>query len=270
MTREASSGTIPAMSKTVGIEQLERRSLLSAPPVSAANGADVTPPTLVKEQLIGSDPRNVTGVVLTFSEALDPASTVDRRTYRVGKRTDQQQNYDIEVEENNKGLVRFEEPIYDAANFTVTLIAQDPFNITRRFRTIRVLGREVVTIRDLAGNRIDGDGNGRAGGDAVEHFTFKRAKSVAYEELDRDRVRLQLEGPGRLWVLRKTRDGKVVGRGDGLRVYIEDADPASSILTGKVGGQGNGVAIIDELVNTSTAQVPIANDPAFQIVRSIA
>ena len=138
-----------------------------------------------------------------------------------------------------------------------------------RLRTIRVLGRENDAVRDVAGNALDGDGNGRPGGDSVQQYTFRRAGRVSYGERDRDNVTLTLRGPGQLWVVRKTREGKVVARGDALRVYIDRGDPASSILTGRVTGQGNGVAIIDELVNASTAQVQIATDPAFQIVRSI-
>jgi hypothetical protein len=264
------------IAKAACVEQLERRSLLSAathdvPPVGAPQEPDVTPPTLVKEQLIGSDPRNVEGVVLTFSEALDPDSVADRRTYRVGKRTDRAQRFDVDNNDfqRRRGLVRFADPVYDATNFTVTLTALEPFNITRRFRTIRVLSRDVVAIRDLAGNRLDGNGDGR-GRDAVRRYTFRRARNVEYGERDGDNVALTLKGPGIIWVLRKTSEGKVLARGDALRVYIDRADPATSVLTGKVTGRGNGIAVIEELVNTSTAQVQIASDPSFQIVRSIA
>jgi hypothetical protein len=132
-----------------------------------------------------------------------------------------------------------------------------------------VLGRENLSVRDVAGNRIDGNEDGRPGGDEIEKFTFRRGGNVPYGELDGDNVTLRLSGPGRLWVLRKTQGGRVLNRGDALRVYIEDADPTRSIVTGKVGGRGNGVAVIDELVNTSTAQVQIIGDPAFQINRAI-
>lgn len=261
------------------VEPLEKRSLLAgapleAAPVSAAEEPDVTPPTLVNEQLFGSDPRNVEGVVLTFSEPLDPASAQEIRNYRVGTRTDRQQRTidedDDRFRRNRRGLVRFETPVYNPADLTVTLTAVDPFNITRRFRTIRVLGRDDRGVRDVAGNVLDGDANGRPRGDAVEQFTFRRASTVSYGERDGDNVTLSLKGPGRLWVIRQTGDGKVLARGQARRVFIDKADPARSILTGKVSGRGNGVAVIEELVNAGTAQVQIATDPAFQIVRSIA
>jgi hypothetical protein len=269
LTRHRSSAT------TASVEGLEGRSLLSAavmaaPPVSAAEEPDVTGPMLVKEQLLGPDPRGVLGVVLTFNEPLDEASAEDLDHFRVGKGTDRRQhNDDDRFRGNEGGLVAFQSAVYDPANFTVTLTAQEPFNIVRRLRTIRVLGRENDAVRDVAGNALDGDGNGRPGGDSVQQYTFRRAGRVSYGERDRDSVTLTLRGPGQLWVVRKTREGKVVARGDALRVYIDRGDPASSILTGRVTGQGNGVAIIDELVNASTAQVQIATDPAFQIVRSI-
>jgi hypothetical protein len=229
---------------------------------------DTVPPTLVNEQLIGNDPRNVEGVVLTFSEPLDEASAEELRHFRVGVRTDRRQNYDDD-RSSNEGLIRFETAVYDPAANSVTLTAVTPFNITRRFRNIRVLGRENLGVRDVAGNLLDGNGDGRPGGDALERYTFRRGKSVPWGESDGDNVTLALRGPGRIWVLRETRDGRVLERGDARRVFIEDADPASSILVGKVGGRGNGVAVIEELSGTSTAQVQIATDPSFQIVRSI-
>jgi hypothetical protein len=274
LTRHRSCAT--DMTTPARIEGLERRSLLSgtmtdAPPVSAAEEPDVTGPMVVKEQLIGSDPRNVTGVVVTFNEPLDEASAENLRHFRVGTRTDRRQRAfdDNRFRGNRRGLVRFESAVYDPANFTVTLTAFEPFNITRRFRTIRVLGRETLAVRDVAGNALDGDGNGTPGGDSVQQYTFRRAARVSYGELDGDNVSLSLKGGGLLWVIRKTSDGKVLARGDALRVFIDRADPASSILTGRVSGKGNGVAVIEELVNTSTAQLQIAADPAFEIVRSI-
>jgi hypothetical protein len=244
------------------VETMERRQLLSA--------------TLVKEQLVGSDPRNVEGIVLTFSEPLDEASAEDLRNYRVGRRTDRRQRFaddrldDLDDDRRRRrGLVRFESAVYDPAALTVTLTARDPFDILRRFRNVRVLGREARGVRAATGEVLDGDRDGVVGGDAIERFTFSRARRVSYGELDGDNVTLSLRGPGRLWVLRKTAEGRVLARGDALRVYLDRTDPASSILTGRVRGGGNGVATIDEIVNTATAQVDLATDPAFQIGRGV-
>ena len=283
MTAAEGFGTIPAMLKSlrrllmrhtpparpaeqaVCVENLERRSLM--------NG-DLTPPTLVKEELVGSNPRELTGVILTFSEPLDETSAEDLEHFRIGRRTSHKQNYDFDdpdrFDDHNDGLIRFESAVYDPATLTVTLTAIKPFNLTKQFRTVRVLGREVDSVRDVAGNRIDGDGDGQAGGDAVEKFTFQRGGRVQYSEFDADRVSLVLNGPGIIWVFRKTRGGGVLQRGDNLSVFIDRGDPTSSVLRGKVKNQGpgDGVAIIGEVVNASTAQLQIATDPSFQIVRS--
>ncbi len=266
-----------AADRRARVESLEKRSLLSAaglleaPPMNAAVDPDVTGPMLVKEQLIGPDPRNVEGVVLTFNEPLDPATAQDVKNFRVGARTDRRQRFEIDTSDrqSRRGLVRFESAVYDPATFTVTLTARDPFNITRRFRAIRVLGRDGQGVRDVAGNLLDGNADGQPGRDSIQQFTFKRAARVTYGERDGDNVALSLNGGGRLWVIRKTNGGKVLARGDALRVYIDKADPTSSILTGKVTGKGDGVAVINELVNTTAAQVQIAGDPAFQIIRAI-
>ena len=263
---------------------MERRQLLSAAagtaeaPVSARAEPGVPGPTLVREQLVGGDPRNVEGIVLTFSEPLDEASAEDVRNYRVGRRTDRRQRFDDDDRFDNdnrrrgRGLIRFDSAVYDPAALTVTLTARDPFDVLRRFRNIRVLGRDTRGVRNLAGNPVDGDRDGTAGGDAIERFTFARARRVAYGERDGDNVALSLRGPGRLWVLRKTPEGRVLSRGDAVRVYLDDADPARSVLTGRVrgGGGGDGVATIGQLVNASSAQTPITTDPAFQIAELIA
>jgi hypothetical protein len=270
--------------KAVYVEHLERRSLLSdtgstvsVPPISAAqNEPDTTPPLLVDEKLIGTDPRRMTGAVLTFSEPLDEASAENLEHFRIGRRTSKKQRYDFDEDDprndrNGNGLIRFESAVYDPATLTVTLTAVESFNITGKFRTIRVLGREELTVRDVAGNRIDGDEDGRPGKDAIKKFTFQRGSRIEFSEFDADRIALRLTGPGRLWVLRQTREGKVRHRGDAVQVFIDKADPASSVVTGKVtdNGYGDGIGLIEELINASTADVQIASDPSFQIVRSI-
>jgi hypothetical protein len=261
------------------VETMERRQLLSAaavtafaPPASAAAEPGVPGPTLVSEQLVGGDPRNVQGIVLTFSEPLDEASAEDLRNYRVGRRTDRRQRFadEFDNDDNNgrrrgRGLIRFESAVYDPAALTVTLTARDPFDILRRFRTIRVLGRDERGVRNAAGSPLDGDNDGTAGGDAVERFTFTRAKRVRYGERDGDNVALSLSGPGRLWVLRKTAEGRVLSRGEAVRVYLDRTDPSASVLTGRVRGEGPGIATIGQVVNAASADVRIAADPAFQI-----
>lgn len=254
---------------------MERRQLLSggatefALPARAAAEPGVPGPMLVSEQLVGGDPRNVQGMVLTFSEPLDEASAEDLRNYRVGRATGRQQRFGDDFDNNDRrrrrGLIRFESAVYDPAALTVTLTAREPFDILRRFRNIRVLGRDARGVRSIAGNPLDGDRNGTAGGDAVERFTFTRGARVAYGERDGDNVALSVRGPGRLWVLRKTPGGRVLARGDAFRVYLDRTDPANSILTGRVRGNGDGVATIDHLVNATSAQTPITTDPAFQI-----
>jgi hypothetical protein len=263
LRRLMSRGIARNQRRFVGAEGLERRQLF-----------DTTGPMLVKEQLVGPDPRAVEAVILTFNEPLDEASAEDLRHFRIGVRTDRRQDYDDEEDRtqgSSNGLINFTSAVYDEATLTVTLTPVKPFNITRKFRTIRVLGRENQTIRDLAGNRIDGNGDGRPGGDAIEKFTFRRGGRVSYGDPDGDSVSMRLEGPGLLWALRKTNGGRVLARGDALRVYIENGDPTRTIVTGKVTGRGNNVAVIDELVNVSSAaQVQLIGNPAFQINRVIA
>src|SRR4051794_15836262 len=133
--------------KPVLVETLEKRALLSTtstdpvvePPIDQV---DTTPPRLVNEQLLGTDPRQVAGVILTFSEALDPVSAQDLKNYRVGRPTDQNQNFDennvVHQKASEDGLIPFTPAAYAPATLTVMLTPKEPFNITRKFRTIRV------------------------------------------------------------------------------------------------------------------------------------
>jgi hypothetical protein len=206
---------------------------------------------------------------------MDPTSAQDLNNYRIGRRTDKKQNFSDDNlnqnRHNDKGVIRFQSAVYDPAALSVTLTARDPFNLIRRFRNIRVLSRESGGVRDAMGNLLDGDQDGTPGHDALDRFTFRRAGRVQYGEPDEDNVVLRLDGPGRLWVIRKTKGGQVLERGDARQVIIDKADPTRSTLVGTVSGEGDGdgVAVIHELVNASTAQIQIATDPSFLILRSI-
>ncbi len=102
-----------------------------------------------------------THLVLTFSELLDPSRAQDLSNYtlvapghdgRFGTRDDQ--------------VIRVNSATYDPNTRTVTLSPSRHLNWYRRYR-ITVKGTGAAGLTDLAGNLLDGNGDGRSGGDYV-------------------------------------------------------------------------------------------------------
>jgi len=102
-----------------------------------------------------------TRLVLTFSEPLDPSHAQDLSNYtlvapghdgRFGTRDDQ--------------VIRINSATYNPTTRTVTLTPSRHLNWYRRYR-ITVNGTGAAGLTDLAGNLLDGNGDGRPGGDYV-------------------------------------------------------------------------------------------------------
>src|SRR4029453_10514977 len=92
---------------------------------------------------------------------------------------------------------------YDRANRRVTLTLA-PFMQTEFKRmAVRVNGRSASGARpkgvsDVTGNLLDGDRNGRFGGDAVQFFKVFSGTTLNFRDRDGDRVTLELSGPGQV------------------------------------------------------------------------
>jgi uncharacterized repeat protein (TIGR01451 family) len=120
-----------------------------------APSADTAGPTIVSLQRFGFHARP-TRLVLSFNEALDPARAADLANYRLV---------------NARGaVIRIRSATYDPETRTVTLLPARLLNLHRTF----VLTTSGSGITDLSGNALDGDGDGRNGGD----FTGKVNLSI--------------------------------------------------------------------------------------------
>jgi uncharacterized repeat protein (TIGR01451 family) len=113
-----------------------------------APGADTTGPTVVSLQRFGFHARP-TRLVLTFSEALNPVRATDLVNYRLTGPTG--------------GVVRILSAVYDPVTQTVTLQPARRLSLHRTFRLIVTSG-STTGVTDLAGNALDGDGDGSPGG----------------------------------------------------------------------------------------------------------
>ena len=157
--------------------------------------------------------------------------------------------------------VELESAVYDPAAQSVTLTPTEPFDLARRFKRLRVSGVGPNTVKDAAGAPIDGNGDGRPGGDAVINSRVLRVSRFVFREADGDTGRLRLNGAGKLRVWSDHR------RNIAPVVFLFGTN-AQSTLTGSVVRNrrtGDGVVTIHQITGAASASVPLLTDPAFRV-----
>src|SRR4051794_30861168 len=153
------------MSETGMIEAMESRLLMAAA-------------TAVTEVNMTGSAGQVLGVVLTFAVPLDPASAQNVDAYSISKKTKgEKSNFGI-IDTSTPGStrrVRFSSAVYDPAAGTVTLTPTEPFDVARKFKRLRVSGNGPNAVKTPTGTPIDGDLNGKPGGNAEVHSRVVRS-----------------------------------------------------------------------------------------------
>jgi uncharacterized repeat protein (TIGR01451 family) len=186
---------------------------------------DRVPPTIVDVQLVPSR-RGIDRITLTFSEPLDPSRVVPSnfrvvsagRDGRFGTRDDR--------------VIPIRAVQYVPGTVTVTLILG---RVVPRGQFLRVFvnGSPPSGLTDLAGNFLDGNGDGLPGGDFSQ--TVGQASSLRYIDGDGDIVTLSLRGGGVLELVRSA-------TGEGLTLRVINPRPFRSVISGSVrrarGGDG--------------------------------
>jgi hypothetical protein len=256
------------------VEPLESRRLLSGDVVVAADPADTTGPQLVRMHLVGPNDA-VTQVVLTFNERLDPVTAQDTAAYQLLRTIHREEDDDEGLIDNpfdddgggstDVVRVRFASAVYDDATTSVTLTAANPFRADKRFRNLRIAGGEERGLRDVSGNRLDGDADGTAGDPVAMTFKARRGRRLILRDTDGDRATLRLSGPGRMIsILHRKRRG---GPPDPL-IFLERTRPdRTTTLSGAVrpGRNGDGAVDIEQITGIAAANVTFLSDPAFRI-----
>jgi uncharacterized repeat protein (TIGR01451 family) len=162
---------------------------------------------------------------LTFSEALDPARAVDLQNYHLfalgragmfGTSTGRE--------------IPLRSATYDPATHAVTLTPRRRIPAGRFFE-VKVDGTSGHGVADPTGRLIDGNGDGRAGGDY--ETVLARGKSLRYRERDRDLVVLRLSRGGVLELAQRA-DGTI------QQLSLVGAIPGRSELHGIVLRSRNG------------------------------
>lgn len=247
LLRHSSSSPIP-------METLEPRKLLSSGP------------TVTGVQLIGNV-HNITSLVVTFNESLNPATAQDPQAILFGKPPPPGSDNGLSVGDFLPfllakprprtviaGKIVFSSLTYNDANHSVTLVPLAPFRAERFMRVLRVKGTGAHVIKDVAGNVLNG------GADTVIRWTPHQGKRVHYIDDDGEGVTFTLRGRGKLFTFTRR-------KGDPAPTIFIDGATAASVLTGKLvrGRSGDGVAHIAEIEGLGAVQNNVLNNPAFQV-----
>ncbi|MEA3208757.1 MAG: hypothetical protein QOE70_1814 [Chthoniobacter sp.] len=226
--------------------------------INANDRDDVVGPQVEFVGLTGPS-RGISGAVVFFNEDMDPASVVNLSNYKL---------FGITV---GKGGVQklqtktFNSAVYDAVERSVRL-SLTPFQQTNfQQMALRIRGQK-GGVTDLAGNRLDGNRDGRPGGDLMQFFKVFSGTTVKFTDRDGDRVKLTLTGGGRL-------DGVVPLGGPGTQktqFWILDPIALQTSLGGSVqkSTRGDGIVVIAEIIGLDKKEFsPISTNPAFQVNR---
>jgi hypothetical protein len=171
---------------------------------------DFTPPQVSVLSMSGSG-KSITSLSLTFDAPLNPAYAVSPANYELIGLTKGQ-------------VIGIGSVSYNPATFTVVVVLAVPLP-ANQYVQIQVVGTGPTAVRDIAGNILDGNGNGSAGSNYVASFAV--GNKLQYVDSSGNRVTLKLSGPGYLEQIRNA-------RGDGELLEIVGEVPHRTALSGTI------------------------------------
>lgn len=177
---------------------------------------DFTPPQVSNLSWTGT-PQAITSLALQFTAPLDPAYATDAS------------DYDLVSMAGGRPI-----PIatisYDPTHFTVTIVPQAPIP-SGQYSQIQVVGTGTEAIRDIAGNLLDGAGNGTPGTSYLA--TFAQGSRLRYVDNSRNIVTLSVRGPGYLEQI-------LTGNGMGVALDLVGMVPNRTTLKGRIKAEKGG------------------------------
>jgi len=199
-------------------------------------------PQLIGEQVMGTLPTNVTGIVLKFATQLDPTTAENVKAYRIYNIdfTEAVDGYGIfniggSDSSTSHNVIPLASATYDPAALTVTLTPVHALPSGGQFRWVKIkqTGTDVVL-----------DANGlKAKKDVAVHFKRVATKHLRFLDPDGDRVKMDLKGPGQIVAFLRTgsKDRQPI-------VYMLHTDPVLSTLTTTVikAKNGDGIAHLQQ------------------------
>ncbi|HEX3870808.1 MAG TPA: hypothetical protein VHV77_10250 [Pirellulales bacterium] len=225
--------------------------------------------------------RDITSVVLSFNQPLDPTVAQDLQSYQFGRVIPSTSNDTSGLSLGNildflavrkaagsmkaavtkaealikNYKVQFTSAAYDATTYSVTLTPVRPFNGVTWFRVLRVYGVGINAITDLYGDTLNGGAN------TYVHWFPYIGKVFTYRDAGGDLVTIRLRGPGQIVAFLQTNTYHAP------TIFILNGK-SKSVLSGKViqARTGSGVAVIPELQGGDTVQNELAINPDFEIL----
>jgi hypothetical protein len=209
------------------------------------------------------DAKSITGFVVTFNGPIDPTTAQDIRGYKILRpytiidpRNFWQQLFSEHAKTHiGYAAYKLATAVYDSQSDSVTLTLASPMPVNSGLRMVQVMGTGPHAVLDANGKPIDGDANGKAGGNFTYSFSMSVARNVTYHTADGDIVKLSLTGPGKIVALIPTGTESPV-------IDLVSTDSATSIFTGKLrkGRKGLAYAVLDELNGTATADIQLGDE----------
>jgi hypothetical protein len=178
--------------------------------------------------------RGITGFRAAFSGRLDKQSAQKVRNYAfVGTRPD-----------GTRARIALRSARYLPRRRAVRVRVAEPFEQTNFTKLrIQLKGRR-GGLTDAKGRRLDGDRDGRPGGDAPFRFRVISGKTVTFTDRDGDQAKITIKRGGRL-------DGIApIGGPAEQRTQFWILDPIAlrSTLSGTVRPRGDGIVVIAEII----------------------
>ncbi len=177
---------------------------------------DDTPPQVSSLTWTGSSGA-ITTLTLRFTAPLDPTYATDAADYHL-------------VKVVGGGPIPIASISYDAGQFAVTIVPAAPIP-SRQYSQIQLVGTGPSALRDIAGNLLDGVGNGVPGSDYMA--TFAQGNRLKYVDSRGNTVTLAVQGPGYLQ--------QILDRnGNGIVLDLVGMVPHRTTLSGRIRARRRG------------------------------
>ena len=171
---------------------------------------DYTPPQVSLLSMSGSS-KAISGVSIKFDAPLNPADAVNPANYQL-----------IDLAKGQ--TVAISSLTYNPATFTVAIVPAGPLAANQYYQ-LTVLGTGPTAVRDVAGNILDGNGNGSPGSNYVA--SFAQGNKLQYIDSSGNKVMLKVSGAG---YLEQVRDSN----GDGELLELVGAVSHRTTLSGTI------------------------------------
>lgn len=221
--------------------------------INANDQTDLVGPLVERIGLTGPS-RGIDGAVVHFNEDMDPVSATTLTNYKLM----------VLPRDGAPEQMPFTSAVYDPVERSVTL-GLAPFMQTNfKKMALRVKGK-AGGVTDVAGNILDGNANGKPGGDALQLFKVFSGTTVTFTDRDGDVATLNIAGGGQIDGVRP-----IGGPATQLtQFWILDPIALRSTLSGTVTTttkRGDGIVVIAEIIGLDKKEfTPLLTNPSFRV-----